>query len=258
MFSKKTWTHLLSVGVLIFAGSQGLAHAFPCCVSCACEDGGYCTKCVNCQPVQSCNTSCICTVGSVKCVAICSNGLSPEMLNTAELQTCNGLVCARGPAVDSKGKPLSVFLRNLLELAGTEFSSPSMDPNSTVNVVVPEMQFYDWVNAVAKQLNTVPVFRSGERVELIPKGELNGINFSAEASEEKLSIKVTNMDPGSAIREVASAAKTDIVIPEGFNGRFDGDYRNMRWKETIEAILKSSGNKGHVVVAPNGLVQIAP
>lgn len=233
--------------VLVLTSSP--AAAYTCQVTASC-----CSASLQCQASQGCQCWYTCPPGQqAECHCQCTNG------GGGTCGTCQGQICCQGAQVLFENVPLKQALKGLND-TGFRFMAPSLDPESIVTLRAEAGYSSEWMNILAGQLKSVPVYRGELRaVEFVPEGDLRGRTYSRNATSEPFSSGFQDTDAGVAIQRIAAAAQIDLVIPSFLNReKFSGEFPNMKWEDALAAILKESRSQGRVHVNQNGLVEILP
>ena len=207
-------------------------------------EGARCTIHASC-----CSAEASCTAHDARvCSAVCSPAKARcechcETRQTDGGTTCGGEggTCCEGVPVEADKISLHGLLSDLGERSGMKFIAPTLDPKSIVSVHAGKMGFGDWVNEIAGQLQTVPVYRAKSGViELVARPQLSDVRFSEEPLTRPFDAKFLNTEVGRAIRLIGEAAGIDIAVPGGLTGRVTGDFPALGWKASLEAVLAAS------------------
>ncbi len=227
------------------------ALAYTCSIKASC-----CQSSIDCSSGQGCTCTYTCPPGgTASCSCTCT-----DSGGGGSCDTCKGQICCEGPSVEVAGVPVGTALKDLTQKTGILFRAPLVDSKVQITFRASKAPFGEWVHTIARQMNTVPVYRGAQKaIEFVPVDMLNRERYSEHPLDEPFDAGFSGLDAGSAVRLIAETAKIDIVVPEKLTANLlDGDFPNMEWRASLQAVLKLAGSDGHVVAEPNGLVRIVP
>jgi len=252
MKGKLLW--IVCTGIVMFLCLGQDANAFQCCGTTCCEFACD-TECVDCTAGQGCSTTTTCLYGIPVIIPRCTAGSGG-----GSCDGCHRQICCQGAALDFAQVSAGEVMDFLTKQTGMKFQAGAIRDLS-VDLRVAPMEFIAWTQEIGKQLGAVPVYRGAqETFEFIPRDLVEGFSYSLAVIKEPLDIGFTNMDTRNALLRIAQFSRIDIVIPSGLHGTVDADYTGQKlgWEDVLQDVLERTGNKGHVLVAPNGLVWISP
>ena len=214
-----------------------------------------CTAKTNCEPMQKCACSGICSGSHSSCECHCDSTTGGE---------CDRLRChATQITVSFGGGALEEVLGVIGTQMGIEVTAPSFAGRRIGRFHREHVEAGSVLHDLGRIIGAVPVFLGGSGIiEMIPRAEIASRRFSepvstASGEPEPINAAFVSMPVAEALTSLARFVGVDLILPRRAGGLVDGEVpESADWRDVMQMTLDRSGEGGRIAVHPNGLAEV--